>query len=198
MSLQSPCPAEPQSRNARIAARFGGDRRGVAAVEFALIVPIMLVLLIGSVEFNRIFTLDRKVGQAAASVADLVAQVSSISSSDLNDVLKISGAILDPYPESGIKLVVSSLRVKGSGKTEVMWSRGLNTAKWSTGAAPPVSVPSGLTEEKDTYLIVAHTTYTYQPLFATLFKDVINSDTIELEEIYYARPRLSASVDCCS
>ena len=53
--------------------RFMGDRRGVSAVEFALIAPIMVAMYLGAAELTQVLTLDRKVTSAANAVADLVA-----------------------------------------------------------------------------------------------------------------------------
>ncbi len=53
---------------------FSRDTRGVAAVEFALILPLLLLLYIGSVEATLLYTTDRGVATIASTVADLVAR----------------------------------------------------------------------------------------------------------------------------
>lgn len=65
----------------RLATRIGAagkkcrrDRRGVAAIEFALIVPIMSAMFIGAVELSQVITVDRRVTQVASATADLVAR----------------------------------------------------------------------------------------------------------------------------
>lgn len=183
---------------ARIAGGLMRDRRGVAAVEFALVLPFMLVLFLGVTELNSALTLDRKVSQAASSVADLVAQADRLKSSEVNDLLKLSRAVLDPYPEAPLKVVVASVWMKEVNQPRVMWSRAMNTAQWGTNSAPPIELPKELTRQKDTYLIVAHAEYEHRPTFAAVLKDVFNSATITLSDTYYMRPRVSTSVECCN
>ncbi|MAB00257.1 MAG: hypothetical protein CMN87_13500 [Stappia sp.] len=182
----------------RLLRRLGRDSRGVAAVEFALVLPFMLLLFLGMVELDSALTVDRKVSQVASSIADLVAQTDKLNEADIRDLLKMSDAVLDPYPASNLKLVVASIWIKEVNKPRVKWSRALNTAQWSANGAPPVDIPEGLTKQKDTYLIVAQATYTHRPTFAALLKDVFATDTIELTDTYYMRPRVSSEVECCS
>ncbi|WP_051242134.1 TadE/TadG family type IV pilus assembly protein [Stappia stellulata] len=188
---------EPMRAFRRLA-RFGSDRRGIAAVEFALVLPFMLLLFLGMVELNSALTLDRKVSQTASALADLVAQTDKLTSAQVNDLMEISEAMLDPYPASGIKLVVSSVWMKDVNKPRVVWSRGLNTGGWSKNSPPPIEIPDSLTKQKDTYLIVSQAIYTHRPTFAAILKDVFSTDTIELSDTYFMRPRVSTNVECCN
>ncbi|SDT88855.1 TadE/TadG family type IV pilus assembly protein [Stappia sp. ES.058] len=178
--------------------RLCSDTRGVAAVEFALVLPFMLLLFLGMVEMNSALTLDRKVSQTASALADLVAQTDKLSSAQINDLMEISEAMLAPYPSSGIKLVVASVWMKDVNKPQVVWSRGTNTSGWSKNSPPPIDIPESLTKQKDTYLIVSQANYTYRPTFAAILKDVFSSETIELSDTYFMRPRISTNVECCN
>ncbi len=174
------------------------DRRGIAAVEFALILPIMVILLIGMVEINAALTLDRKLSQAASSISDLVAQESKLTNANLADVMEIAESIFSPYPTDGVAIVVAGVLMEEDNQPKVQWSEGLHTAKWVNGATPPIPLPAELIKTKDTFLVVAHATYTYQPTFVALFKDIFSTNQIELEDTYYLRPRISAQIECCS
>ncbi|MBC00254.1 MAG: hypothetical protein CML67_12010 [Rhodobacteraceae bacterium] len=185
-------------RPLRRVTRFGADRRGVAAVEFALVLPFMLLLFLGMVELNSALTLDRKVSQTASALADLVAQTDKLTTAQINDLMEISEAMLAPYPSSDAKLVVASVWMKDVDTPQVVWSRALNTSAWSNNSPPPITIPEGLTKQKDTYLIVSQATYTHRPTFAAVLKDVFNSDTIELSDTYFMRPRVSTNVECCN
>lgn len=182
----------------RIASGLMRDRRGVAAVEFALVLPFMLALFLGVTELNSALTLDRKISQAASSVADLVAQADKLKASEVEDLLKLSRAVLDPYPEAPLKVVVASVWMKEVNQPRVVWSRAMNTAQWGANSAPPIKLPPELTSQKGTYLVVAHAEYEHRPAFAAVLKDVFNSATITLSDTYYMRPRVSTSVECCS
>lgn len=185
-------------RPLRRVSRFGADRRGVAAVEFALVLPFMLLLFLGMVELNSALTLDRKVSQTASALADLVAQTDKLTTAQVNDLMEISEAMLAPYPASNVKLVVASVWMKDVNKPQVVWSRALHTGAWGKNSPPPIEIPEGLTKQKDTYLIVAQAKYTHRPTFATVLKDVFSTETIELSDIYFMRPRVSTNVECCN
>lgn len=185
-------------RRLRRVTRFGADRRGVAAVEFALVLPFMLLLFLGMVELNSALTLDRKVSQTASALADLVAQTDKLTTAQVNDLMEISEAMLAPYPASDVKLVVASVWMKDVDKPQVVWSRALNTSAWGKNSPPPITIPEGLTKQKDTYLIVSQAKYTHRPTFAAVLKDVFSSDTVELSDTYFMRPRVSTNVECCN
>lgn len=177
---------------------LGRDRRGIAAVEFALILPILVILLIGMVEINAALTLDRKLSLAASSISDLVAQESALTTANLTDVMEISESIFSPYPTDGVAIVVAGVLMVENNTPQVQWSQGLHIAGWTKGAAPPIDLPADLIKTKDTFLVVSHATYTYQPTFFALFKDIFSVSQIELEDTYYLRPRISAQIACCS
>ena len=90
--------------------RFGRDRRGVSAVEFALIAPLMIAMYLGCVEISQGIAADRKVSLVSAALANLTAQVSSISSSGMTNILDASSAIITPYSASNF----SSMRPASS------------------------------------------------------------------------------------
>lgn len=198
--MRGPIPDPNREKSARpsFLRRFLGDRRGIAAVEFALVVPILIVLYIGTVEMNAALTIDRKLSQAASAVADLVAQESSITQGELNDVMDIARSIFDPYPTGEVHIVVAGVLMEEDYKPRVQWSQGLNASQWAKGAPPPIDIPNELIKTKDTFLVVTHATYTYKPTFVTLFKDIFSTSQIELEDNYFLRPRISAQVLCCS
>ena len=58
----------------KLVARFGGDERGISAVEFALLLPLMVTLYLGTVEVSQGVAIDRKVTLTARTVADLASQ----------------------------------------------------------------------------------------------------------------------------
>ena len=80
--------------------RLGRDQRGVSAVEFALLLPLMLTLYLGAVEISQAIGIDRKVTLTSRTVADLASQVSSLASSDMSNVLAASSAVIAPYDSS--------------------------------------------------------------------------------------------------
>src|SRR5215217_2949563 len=97
---------------------------GVAAVEFALILPIMLLVYVGSVEASALITMDRRVQSVAGAVGDLVARSDgSIPAATLTDYFRAAGAIMTPYPPAALRQVVTQVNVAANGTTTVAWSR---------------------------------------------------------------------------
>ena len=96
----------------------------LAAVEFAMIVPIMFFMFVGAVELSQAITVDRRVTQVASSVADLVARKeTSISQTEITDILRVGGYIVKPYSQSPLQVTlrnVSSSSADAS-KTKSSW-----------------------------------------------------------------------------
>lgn len=156
------------------------DRRGVSAVEFALILPFLLLLYLGGVELSQAVTADRKVTAATSAVGDLVAQASQVSNGDLENIFNAASAILAPYNAGALEIIVSSVAVDGDG-ARVLWSQGRNAAGYEPGSA--IAVPAGLTTPDNT-LIVAEAQYRYETTIGRII-----TDGVTLSEIYYLRPR---------
>src|ERR1700710_113035 len=74
-----------------------GDRRGIAAIEFAMIVPIMLVMFFGVVEFSSGVAVDRKVTLMARTLSDLTSQSTKVTDTDLTNFFAASKGIMTPY-----------------------------------------------------------------------------------------------------
>jgi Flp pilus assembly pilin Flp len=77
--------------------RRGDD--GVAAVEFALIVPIMAMMMIGAIELSEAVTVDRRVSSVAGTTGDLIAQVDGeMLPADVASRVAVGSWMLEPYP----------------------------------------------------------------------------------------------------
>ncbi len=167
--------------------RFWRDVRGLAAVEFALIVPLMLTLYFGTLETSDALTASRRVTNVAQTAADLVAQVPSVSTSDLTDIFSVSSAILTPYNTSAVKIVISSVVANASNVTTVAWSSAYGGATART-VNSSVTLPTGLTTA-NTGIIMAEVTYTYTSPISTFI-----TGPITMSETAYLRPRRSVTV----
>lgn len=166
--------------------RFCANARGVSAVEFALILPILILLFLGCVEFSQAISVDRKLTSAASAVGDLVAQSDELSSGEVNDFISAASAILAPFRTDDFSIVVSSVLITEDG-AEVDWSVGSNTACHAPGTA--MTVPPGVAQAGDS-VIVTHAEYAYRPIFGQII-----SETIGLSETFYFRPRTVNKVD---
>src|SRR5882757_8547320 len=85
------------------------DQRGVSAVEFAMLLPLMITLYLGAVE------IDRKVTLTTRTVADLASQVSSINNADMTNLLNASASVILPYDTTKLKVTVSEITIDSNG-----------------------------------------------------------------------------------
>ena len=104
--------------------RLKTDERGVAAIEFALIAPVAILLYCGFAELTMAMMAERRAAHAASVVADLVAQTSQITGSQVTDVFAVAGAIMDPLPTATLRFRVTSVTADVNGAPKVIWSQG--------------------------------------------------------------------------
>lgn len=115
--------------------KFLKARDGLAAVEFALIAPVMGTLLLGTMELCNALECHQKVTMVASSAADLVAQSSTVSQSDMTDIFSAAAAIVNPFPTTSMTIVISSVQSDGTGNGTVAWSQ---AETWTNGVANSV------------------------------------------------------------
>lgn len=174
------------ARIARCAARLHRDRRGVSAVEFAILLPLMMTLFLGSVEATQGIAADRKVQLTAHTLADLATQYTDINDVNMANILAAGLAILAPYPTVGLQEVVSEIAINGQGTGTVVWSDTLGGKALTVGTT--VSIPSALAVP-NTYLLLAQVQYGYNPSYG-----YVMTGSISLSDQSFMRPRESASV----
>ena len=180
--------------------RLRRDDAGIAAVEFALVMPLLIILYLGSIEAAALFTVDKRVSSLSSTIGDLVAQwdpekgnLTTGSGSTLSNYMNASIGIMTPYPTTGIQIVVSLVQVKNDGSTEVLWS----TAN-AAGTTKTLNVPYDDASIDDTTrmnvvsrggcVIASEVTYNYLPMLGVVF------DTeLTLRHTNYFLPRYGSS-----
>src|SRR5580765_1607794 len=95
----------------RSALDLPGDCRGIAAIEFAMIVPLMLVLFFGTVEFSTGLAIDRKVTVMARTLSDLTSQNISVTTAQLTNFRNAGAGIMTPYDPVPVKSTITELYV---------------------------------------------------------------------------------------
>ena len=164
--------------------RFARDRRGVSAVEFALLAPLMIGLYLGCAEISDGVAVDRKVSLSAATLANLASQVTTISSSDMTNMLNATSAIISPYSPGKLKATLSCLKIDATGKATVAWSATLNGTMRATGST--VTIPSALAVPSS-QLLFGEVSYAYTPTVGYTI-----TGTLNLSDQMYMAPRITA------
>jgi len=167
-------------------AEFAGDRRGLAAVEFAMVVPLMLVMFFGTVEFSSGVAVDRKVTLVARTLSDLTSQSTSVTDTDIAGFIITANAILTPYSATPLRSTITELYIDPlTHAARVQWSKG--SAPRAAGST--VSIPAALRID-GTYLIFSEVSYLYVPTVGY----VMARSGITLSDFSYTRPRQSSCV----
>jgi Flp pilus assembly protein TadG len=175
--------------------RWAADKSGIAATEFAFIVPLMLVLFFGTVEFCSAIAIDRKVSLMARTMSDLTSQSTSVADADMTNFFAAAVSIMYPYPVgttnptlgTPMSGTISELYVDPTThKARVQWSKG--TSPLTLGSIV-TTVPTALLVD-DTYLIYSQVSYQYVPTVGY----VMAKTGIALSDYAYTRPRQSKCV----
>lgn len=181
--------------NARCSVRdFVADSRALAATEFAVIVPLMLVMFFGTVEFSSAVAIDRKVTLIARTLSDLTSQSTTLTDSDMQNAFTASISIIMPYDATLVKGSISQIYIDANSIATVQWSKAGTIASGATQATLATSarkagdkvtgeLPSTLLIPL-TYLILSEASYIYQPSVGYVLKS-----SIPLSDLSYTRPR---------
>ncbi len=189
------------------AARLFNDSSAIAATEFAIIVPIMLVAFFGTVEISSAVAVNRKITLVARTLSDLTSQsppattnqvYSTVNDTYLQNVFTASIAVLQPYVATPTQATVTEIYVDSNRIAKVQWSKaatigsGASQATLTTSAHNPgdvIALPSTLLVPQ-TYLIYSETRYLYTPTVGY----VMGVAGVTLSDVSYTRPRQVACI----
>jgi Flp pilus assembly protein TadG len=162
------------------------DTRAVSAVEFAIVLPFLILLYVGGYQLADAISAYRKVTVATRTIADITSQYTSVTDNELDQILAASQQVMAPYKVSNAKLVVSQISIDNLGNAKVSWSRGLNMTALTAGSA--YTVPTSI-KQNNTSLIIATTRYDYVP---TVASSMIG--TISMRDDIVMSPRAASTV----
>ena len=162
-------------------ARLRDDPRGVSAVEFAMLAPVMIAFYFGLAEFCQGYMAQKRMGHVSAVVADLVAQNDSIRSTQMSDMFRIGDLVMKPFSSTPLKQRASSLTRDTSGVVRVDWSQGTGMTARATGST--VTIPDGLIGNGES-VIMTEATYDYDSPV-----DYLMPSITRFSQTYYLRPR---------
>lgn len=186
---------------------FLRDRSGASAVEFAFIVPLLLVMYLGTLELSQGIEANKKVSRSASMIGDLVSQEDTITKETLNDILVIGESILQPYYRSKPTITITGININASSVATIAWQRKItNGATTGSGASSTtVAVPTQM-KTANTFLVKVETVLDYKPVLTwnSSTKNFGSGGTnytsaftaIPMAESYFFSPRQTKTITC--
>ncbi len=198
---------------AEMRASFSGDESGVAFVEFALILPLMLMLFLGLVEVSRGIEVAHTIDRVAHTVADLTGQTldggdndgqAGVSDPDFRDLINAAHSMIAPLPGLPMDIVFSEVKIastaSGGYKALVQWSfnregkantRPCHTVLGLSNDSSLSHIAPELVNDANSisYIIVVDVSYTYSPGFSFKLFDWSSPPTWTLRSTAYAPVR---------
>jgi Flp pilus assembly protein TadG len=193
--------------------KLWNDSNAVAATEFAMVAPFMLLLYVGGVELGDGVAINVKVSATAHSIADMVSQNTSLSTSQMQNILTGASAIIAPYPVNNgqggsiMSVTVSEVSSDANGTLTLRWSQSFNgtsfgpgrTSLAANGSYGPITLPTSLNgtpgnpnnpnnQNDNVSFILGEASYAYTPNLGYTI-----SGTVNLGDSYWIFPRCSTN-----
>jgi len=173
-------------------ARLFECRRGIAAVEFAMVLPLMVLMYLGATELTFALNTDRKLTSLSRTLADLTSRTDTVSGDEMTAIFDASLAVTAPYRSDEVKMVVSSITITDTGQKgpdgkpvlqgQVCWSSARGPGATALRKGTPVPVPEGYGTQNSSF-VLADVEMPYKAMFgAAVFKTIMKADAITLHE----------------
>jgi Flp pilus assembly protein TadG len=162
---------------------------GVAAIEFALVVPLVIIVYAGGFEIVQAATVNRKLTDTTVQLANVTTQYTAVAATpDLANIFAASAQIMAPYPTSSLTIVVTEVQTDKNSIGTVAWSQGYPVASSCLAKNSVVALPTGFASPNSYYILV-QTTYSYAPTIGSAFVH-----TIPMSDQIFMVPRQSTSI----
>jgi Flp pilus assembly protein TadG len=167
--------------------RFLKNRRGIAAMEFALVSPMILFVTLGAFDLVELMHANKRVENVAASIADVVSRDIAITDAELNDIMGSTRPLMSPLSDAGMGVRLTSATVTAANRAEVVWSEAKGgLSRFNQGASIDVPEPVG---ETGTGVIIVTVHYSWSPPLG-----MITGGARTIEHSEYRRPRIADPV----
>ncbi len=183
--------------------RLIADRRGVGAIEFAIVAPLLVLTYVGAFEITVGVTVARKVSRASSNVSDLLTRGDTTTIAKLDAMKDVTKSVVAPFSQNEYSLKMTGIAIDADGKATVAWSRGwsrsagsstevLNNSPYTKGDA--VTLPKNV-EAKNSFIVrtefqMQHPILLMAPSLASRVKQ------ITLSKDSYFRLRKGTKITC--
>ncbi len=169
--------------------RFVKSKKGLAALEFAIIAPMMIFLLFGSVDLIDVLGANKRSQNVAASLADVVARDNAVSLDEINGLWSALDVLMFPDSAADMQVRVSSIRIESASVARVVWSRG-HGGMSARNSGDTVDLPDQMMRP-GTSVILAETAYPYHVPLGFLY-----AGQRTFRHTAYRRSRLVDPIPC--
>ena len=176
---------KPDDFRCHCVASIAENRRGIAAVEFAFIAPILAVMMITLVELTLRYQGVEKFHRYASQAGDLASRSAVLTSADISDIYGAADKMMLPIPVGDdLTLTVTSIGFDSAGTPKILWQR--TRPYMATPIPVSASDAAGLGYAGDT-VIRTDAQFYYSSAISTAF----GLEDIKLVRKMYFRPRSS-------
>jgi Flp pilus assembly protein TadG len=159
------------------------DQNGTALLEFAITLPVLLVLYLGCVQICDLASVYRKTTTTARTVADLASQQVEVSDGDLDSILNASAQVMAPHSASKLRMVVTQVTISNTGTATVDWSQPSGVGATALTVGSTYTLPTGV-GVPNTSLIISRVNYDYIADIGGVLRT-----EVPLRDIIYMYPR---------
>lgn len=159
--------------------KWVSDQRGLAATEFALIFPILIMLLLGTIELGQGIMANQKTIMASQIVSDLLTRTESVTDDQLEEAMRAGRLALDPFNPDDVGFDIVSISFEPDEhdddevETIVVWRETDNMDGREKDEEDIIEDVESLKLVHDGLLIV-YVRFPYRPLFGTRFVGTLN------------------------
>lgn len=166
------------------------NESGVALTEFALCIPVLLIIYLGSFVISDAIACNRKVTVATRTITDLTTRYPNMTETDVSTILNASAQVMAPYNQADALVRVSEIQVTDASHAKIIWSRSINGQKLIANNV--ISIPNGMASI-GSYLIFGEVNYAYTPIISYGFLKPTG-----IYDRIYMSPRLSDQIPLSS
>ncbi|MCB8836823.1 TadE/TadG family type IV pilus assembly protein [Aurantimonas sp. VKM B-3413] len=181
------------SRRLPLIAALARDRRGVSAVEFALVLPFLAMLYMAGSDTSIAVSVNRKIHNASATIDDLVTQSEGMTSGELDALMNVTASLVEPYDQDEVFIRVTQVKIDANGRQTVDWTRSRNPKSGFTiyKKGDTYSLPTDFKAERSLYVIVTEAYFDFHPVGGYGL-----TGPIRMGETSYLYPRIGTSITC--